>query len=184
MSIDKQFPLVNNVATGLRTRVPNQPVRNGTRIVGFCTAVSLLFAKKCLEVPTWFPHARKDAPWDDGFAQVMMHKLNTLNADANGLAETAGLKQTMGFKNITTAEQLVSELGQTDSKVGIFWNSCHTIGIKQGQRGNSLELRVWDQNFGFFTMETSELGSYYNARYPTSGSGGANQLAGFLGLAI
>ncbi len=184
MAVTREFILTNTVATGLKKIGPGNVVFPGTSIVGFCTGASLLFAKECLRTPTWFPRARTDAPWSDGLAQVMMHKVNTQNGDANALAETAGMKQTTGFKNATTADLVALELAQTESKVGIFWNSYHTIGIKQAKRGTVNELRVWDQNFGFYTMGTGELGAYYSSKYPHSGWRGTDQLMGYLGLAL
>jgi hypothetical protein len=193
LPINREFQLFNEASTGLRRHTGNEEYLSGTKITGFCTAASLLFAKKCLETPTWFPRKREDAAWGDSQAQLVMHKLNLCNNNPDGLAGCAGLQQTTGFKEAVTAEQVASEVSQANNRVGIFWNSYHIIGIKQaatrartleGQDVTRDELHVWDQNYGFFSMGISDLGAYYKQYYPKPGWNDRDQIQGFLGLQL
>jgi hypothetical protein len=128
---------------------------------GICTAASLFWCRKCLEL-------RRGV---NSFAEIgkSQHNLNIImttlrQLDNNPAAQTdlAGLQIVGGDRVVSSMAEVARVVKGSASGVAIFWNSYHTMGFRYSHH----EKELFDMNFGLYRSKyTKGIEANYYEHY-------------------
>jgi len=132
---------------------------------GICTAASLLWAKRCLELRRGIgSYAELGA--DDHLINGQMAVIRRLDNNPAEQCQFFGLN-TPGDQAVATLNAVYGNMPAAPS-VCIFWNPYHTMGFWRGTAQQGFDF--FDKNHGLYTDATvAELVAIYNAHYPGAG---------------
>ncbi|HUB48528.1 MAG TPA: hypothetical protein VMB73_26430 [Acetobacteraceae bacterium] len=118
---------------------------------GICTAASLFWCRKCLElgraVNTWDEIGKSDHSLN-----IIMHTLRTMDNNPVAQTELAGLQSVGGDRVAGSMEEVMTIIKSSASKIGIFWNGYHTMGYRYSHH----EKDMFDMNYGLFRSKYSK----------------------------
>lgn len=138
---------------------------------GVCTAASLIWAKRCLSLKRGISTYEELGTSDH---QINGQMAVIKNYDGNAVAQSQffGLSTT-GDVAVTTINAIIGNL--TAPSVCIFWNSYHTMGLRNGDAKQGIDF--FDKNFGLYTATTTaDIEAVYAANY--AGGHGNDAISG------
>lgn len=130
---------------------------------GICTAASLFWARRCLElgrgVNTWAEVGKSDHALN-----IIMHTLRGLDSNPTAQTELAGLRAVGGDRQVASMEAVMTIAKASAGGVVIFWNGYHTMGYRYSHHQKDL----FDMNHGLYRSKYSKgIDARINEFYPT-----------------
>jgi len=142
------------------------PLQNNYRqrdAEGICTAASLFWCRACLELGRGV-NTFGEVGKSDHALNIIMHTLRGLDNNPVAQTELAGLRSLGGDRPVTSMEEVMTVIKSSASKIGIFWNSYHTMGYRYSHH----EKDFFDMNNGLFRSKYAKgIEVKYDELYPT-----------------
>jgi hypothetical protein len=118
---------------------------------GICTAASLFWCRKCLELGRGVNTFDEIGKTDHNL-NIIMRTLRTMDNNPVAQTELAGLASVGGDRVVNSMEAVMTLIKSSASKIGIFWNSYHTMGYRYSHH----EKDMFDMNNGLFRSKYSK----------------------------
>jgi hypothetical protein len=189
MAARKVFALSNNYHNGIGLEKDAD---------GICTAASLLWAKKCLECPTFSPNSERDlAPAYK--VSGMMSVIWSCDRDPDKQVAAFDLEIVGSDTNTPTMQAVLDHVKDNAPHVAIYWLDYHTMAVRYvtEQTGGAsvgaiiskfggttraaaprTRWELFDQNFGFWLADTAaDLIPVHSTNYPPNIVSGKNKNA-------
>jgi len=152
MSVRQIFPMSNNIKQGDQE--------------GICTAISLVWAKKCIERRRGLG-SYIELGVDDHALNGLMAVWRRFDHDPVQQTHAFGLRVVGGGDQVLSSIRAMHDhFVATAPHVGIFFNNYHTMGYRVGKYGKVTEYEWFDKNFGYFvSTDENEMHKFMREKW-------------------